>query len=84
MLSQLRSTFTAFRVLSKEAQERVFIAAYRNFKRQVYQRVHSLLGRESQQARPQDFIIAQTAVWWSIIRSELNLPPLRLRLFDGW
>lgn len=80
----LEALSTAFRVLSKEAQERVFIAAPETLRRQVYQRVHSLLGRESQRARPQDFIIAQTAVWWSLIRSELNLPPLRLRLFDGW
>ena len=80
----LEDLSTAFRILSKEAQERVFIAAPEPLRRQVYQRVHSLLERESHRARPQDFIIAQTAVWWSIIRSELNLPPLRLRLFDGW
>ena len=80
----LETLSTAFRTLSKEAQERIFIAAPESLRHQVYQRVHSILERESHRARPQDFIIAQTAVWWSIMRSELNLPPLRLRLFDGW
>ena len=80
----LEALSTAFRTLSKEAQERIFIAAPESLRRQVYQRVYSVLEKESNRARPQDFIIAQTAVWWSITRSELNLPPLRLRLFDGW
>jgi hypothetical protein len=80
----LEGIFSAFHSLSKEAQERFFIAAPESLKRQVYQRVHALLEKESHRTRPQDFIIAQTAVWWSITRSELNLPPLRLRLFDGW
>jgi hypothetical protein len=70
--------------LSIEAQERIFISAPESIKKQVHTRVQSVLVRESNRARPQDFVIAQKAVWWSMMRSELNLPPLRLCLFDGW
>lgn len=80
----LENLFQHMRAFSKEAQERLFTAAPETLKKQVYQKVQILLERESHRTRPQDFMLAQHAVWWSIMRQELNLPSLRLRLFDGW
>jgi hypothetical protein len=74
----------AMRSLSEETQERLFISAPQELIERSQRQTHVLLERESHRSRPQDFVIAQRAVWWTLIRDELGLPRLRLPLFDGW
>ena len=80
----LDTLLPALRHLELEAQERIFIVVPAELKTHVHTKVQNVLKRESHRARPQDFVIAQKSVWWSMMRYELNLPPLRLCLFDGW
>lgn len=80
----LETLLPTLRQLELEAQERVFIVVPSELKTRIHAKIQDVLRRESYRARPQDFVIAQKSVWWSMIRYELNLPPLRLCLFDGW
>ena len=78
----LSEIFERLTQLSHEFQERIFLACPFKLRQQLQQRVHELLERESKRSRPQDLIIAQRFVWWTLVEAELRLPPLRLRLFD--
>lgn len=82
--SHLTWMFEQFEYLNIDFQERVFLACPEALRERLRNRVHELLAREALRARPQDLIIAQRAVWWSLIEAELGLPPIRLRLFDQW
>jgi hypothetical protein len=82
--NHLNIIFDQLEYLSLDFQDRIFLACPDSLKERLRARVHELLAREALRARPQDLIIAQRAVWWSLIEGELSLPPIRLRLFDQW
>ena len=80
----LEELFTKMRSLSDEAQESLFSVAPQDLLERLHRETQSLLDREYHRSRPQDFVIAQRSVWWTLLREELSLPTLRLHLFDGW
>jgi hypothetical protein len=47
-------------------------------------RLQEVLEREAHRARPQDLILAQRAVYWRLLSSELGLPSIHLSIFDQW
>lgn len=80
----LESLLPEMRALADEVQERLFSALPQDVLDRLQTETLTLLKRESTRARPQDFVIAQRAICWTLLREELSLPALRLRLFDGW
>ena len=80
----LSSVLEGLRKLEEELQARVLTAIPDSLRDQVSKQVRASLKREALRARPQDFLIAQRAVYWAALLKELSLPPMRLSLFNQW
>lgn len=80
----LPSIFERLRSLDEELRERTFIVLPLDIQQRIQSRMHKLLDREANRARPQDFMIAQREVYWMLLSDELGLPAVRLTIFDQW
>ena len=80
----LPSVFKHLRSLDEELRERTFIVLPLDIQKRIQARTHTLLEREANRARPQDFMIAQREVYWMLLSDELGLPAVRLTVFDQW
>lgn len=76
--------FDQLRSLDQEFRERVSLALPAELERRMQLRLQEVLEREAHRARPQDLILAQRAVYWRLLSSELGLPSIHLSIFDQW
>ncbi len=72
------------RHLNEIFSDKVFAEAPADILERVQTRTQELLRSEFLRARPQDFVIAQRKVMWSLLRGELHLPRLYLCIYGEW